>query len=116
MNNGAGREEKGNLLEEAARPAGGRASEGGESSLLPRCQQDAAAAGAGEGAPKEPVGQLGKAGRGQPEADRSAPAGRGAGEPGQRGEPRGARPGRAPGAAEDAARRVAVAATAPLWL
>lgn len=68
VNNGAGREEKGNLLGEAARPAGGRAREGGESSLLPRCQRDAAAAGAGEGAPRERVGQLGEAGRGQPEA------------------------------------------------
>lgn len=67
VNNGAGREEKGNLLGEAVRPAGGRASEGGESSLLPRCQRDAAAAGAGETAPRERVGQLGEAGRGQPE-------------------------------------------------
>lgn len=71
VNNGAGREEKGNLLEEAVRPAGGRASErvseGGESSLLPRCQRDAAAAGAGEGTPRERIGQLREAGRGQPE-------------------------------------------------
>lgn len=75
VNNGAGREEKGNLLGEAVRPAGGRAgerasergSEGGESSLLPRCQRDAAAAGAGEGAPRERIGQLREAGRGQPE-------------------------------------------------
>lgn len=74
VNNGAGREEKGNLLGEAVRPAGGRAggraneraSEGGDSSLLPRCQRDAAAAGASEGAPRERSGQLREAGRGQP--------------------------------------------------
>lgn len=51
-------------------------------------------------------------GEGSRRRDRSAPAGRGAREAGQRGEPRGARP----GAAQDAARRAAVAATAPLRL
>lgn len=35
---------------------------------MPRCQRDAAASGEGEGAPREPVGQLGEAGREQPEA------------------------------------------------
>lgn len=57
-----------------------------------------------------------KPGEGSQRWDRSAPAGRGAREPGQRGKPRGARPGRAPGAAQDAARRAAVAATSPLRL
>lgn len=35
---------------------------------MPRCQRDAAASGEGEGAPRERVGQLGEAGREQPEA------------------------------------------------
>lgn len=58
----------------------------------------------------------GQPGEGGERPETNAPAGRGAGEPGQRGKPRGARPGRAPGAAQDAPRRTAVPAETPLWL
>lgn len=118
VNNGAGREEKGNLLEEAAR-ARGRADERAREERVHFCP------GVSKTRPprarakehrRSRSASSGKPGEGSRRRDRRAPAGRGAGEPGQRGEPRGARPGRAPGAAQDAARRVAVAATAPLWL
>lgn len=119
VNNGAGREEKGNLLGEAVRPAGGRAGERareervhfcpGVSETRPPQARAKEHRGSGSASSEKPA-------EGSQRWDRSAPAGRGAREPGQRGKPRGARPGRAPGAAQDAARRAAVAATAPLRL
>lgn len=123
VNNGAGREEKGNLLGEAVRPAGGQASERaseqareervhfcpGVSETRPPQARAKKHRGSGSASSEKP-------GEGSQRWDRSAPPGRGAREPGQRGKPRGARPGRAPGAAQDAARRAAVAATAPLRL
>lgn len=116
VNNGAGREEKGNLLGRRRGPrAGGRAREErvhfcpGVSETRPPRARAKEHRGSGSASSEKP-------GESSRRRDRSAPAGRRAREPGQRGEPRGARPRRAPGAAQDAARRVAVAATSPLRL
>lgn len=80
------------------------------------CERAAAATSAERGAPSERVAHLGATRGGHREAVYERPVGRGAGEPGQRAEPRGARLRRAPGAAQDAPRGVAVPAETPLWL
>lgn len=91
-----------------------------ESSVWLGCLRVAAAAGAdegaAEGAPREPVTHLGAARAGQGEAGYYRAGGRETGKPGQRGKPRGARPGRAPRAAQDAPRGAADLAETPLWL
>lgn len=70
VNNGAGREEKGNLPGRRRRPGGS----GQQSSLLLGCQRAAAAAGSAAEAPREPVAQL-RAARGGPREAGSERAG-----------------------------------------
>lgn len=113
VDNGDGLEEKGNLQREAAaagRERGRRVHfDSGVSAR--RLQRELARERRGS---RSPIS--GRLEEGSERADTSAPAGRGAGEPGQRGKPRGARPGRAPGAAQDAPRGAAFPAETPLWL